>query len=415
MKCSKYNDYQGIEYLETFTEYVQSRKRFLPGCRFCSLCTTTNPTYLISSTTSFNGAFSEFVIESIDFAADKWVCIEGGLGVLTKNVWEKLHTKPQLKKRVTRIAVKEGEPTQPNTDSLQVSVDGESKDRHYDTVFCTPPLGCLQKMDLTDANLNWGQKTAIRGLTYGPATKVAIKFSRPWWITDCGITSAGVASTDELLRTCVYPSYNLDDGADNPAVLLCSYTWEQDALRIGSLVRPDSPNGEDELKEALLRGLARLHGVTYDMIAPLYRTHHAWNWHQDPNSMGAFAAFGPTEFSTLYPYLTRPAAGGLLHFAGEATSTHHAWIVGALESGYRAVSAFFARFNMCDEQRRLEEEFGPAPGEVEKGENGTEHLQVLLGGLGRKEREELERKLFESGGPGWKRKGAEAASGVDGF
>jgi monoamine oxidase len=250
-------------------------------------------------------------------------------------------------------------------------------------------------VDLSDANLNWGQKTAIRGLTYGPATKVAIKFSRPWWITDCGITSAGVASTDELLRTCVYPSYNLHDGADNPAVLLCSYTWEQDALRIGSLVRPDSPNGEDELKEVLFRGLARLHGVTYDMIAPLYMTHHAWNWHQDPNSMGAFAAFGPTEFSTLYPHLPRPAAGGLLHFAGEATSTHHAWIVGALESGYRAVSAFFERFGMWEVKEELRKKFGPDPGELETGDDGTEHLQVWLGSWDGKEREKRVRELFE--------------------
>ncbi|KAI9764900.1 MAG: hypothetical protein M1839_005687 [Geoglossum umbratile] len=327
---TQYNDYRGIEYLETFA----------------------------GSTTSFNSAFSECVIDSIDFAAEKWWCIEGGVEVLAKNVWRMLHTKPQIKKKVTRIA----RDKTTASSAMLVNVEGKSEDLHYDTVFCTPILGCMQKMDLRQAQLNWGQKSAIRGLTYGPSTKVAIKFSRPWWITECGIKSAGIGSTDELIRTCVYPSYNLHDGAENPAVLLCSYSWRQDSLRIGSLVHPDSPNGEEELKEVLLQGLARLHNISYDVIKPLYMTHHARNWYQDPNTMGAFAAFGPADFSTLYPYLTRPAGGGLLHFAGEAMSAHHAWILGALESGYRAVSSFFERFGLWDAKRKLRKEFGPPLG-----------------------------------------------------
>jgi hypothetical protein len=38
---------------------------------------------------------------------------------------------------------------------------------------------------------------------------------------------------------------------------------------------------------------------------------------------GAFALFGPGQFSNLYPEVTKPV-GGLLHFAGEAASVHHA-------------------------------------------------------------------------------------------
>ncbi|RYO89968.1 hypothetical protein DL762_002917 [Monosporascus cannonballus] len=139
----------GIEYLETFA----------------------------GSTTSFNGAFSEYVIDSINVAAEKQLCIEGDVEVLSKNVWWKLRTKPQIKKKVTRIA-------REKTTSMLVGVEGESEDRRYDTVLCNPTLGCMQKMDLTSAQLNWGEKCAIRGLTYGPSTKVAIRFSRPWWITE---------------------------------------------------------------------------------------------------------------------------------------------------------------------------------------------------------------------------------------
>jgi len=138
-----------------------------------------------------------------------------------------------------------------------------------------------------------------------------------------------------------------------------------------------------------------LHNISYDTIKPLYVTHHAWNWYQDPNTMGAFAAFGPADFSTLYPYLTRPAGDGLLHFAGEAISAHHAWIVGSLESGYRVVSAFFEKFGFEDAKKKLETEFGPPPAELETSDKGTEHLQALVGSLSDKDREMLEAAMFE--------------------
>ena len=73
---------------------------------------------------------------------------------------------------------------------------------------------------------------------------------------------------------------------------------------------------------------------------------------------GAWASFGPGQFSTLFHALTRPAAGGRLHFAGEAASIRHSsvspesyyvpcacslvkycrWIVGTLDSSWRAVA-----------------------------------------------------------------------------
>ena len=35
--------------------------------------------------------------------------------------------------------------------------------------------------------------------------------------------------------------------------------------------------------------------------------------------------FGPSQFATLFPLVTQPV-GGKLHFAGEATSVHHAYV-----------------------------------------------------------------------------------------
>ena len=237
-------------------------------------------------------------------------------------------------------------------------------------------------MDLAKAELHPVQKEAIRSLHYDASAKVAIRFSYPWWITKCGITKAGVASTDSPLRLCVYPSYSLSDGANEPAVLLCSYTWAQDALRIGALVSDTSPEGEEELRDLIIRDLARLHAhtITYEEIAGAYTTHYAFDWAKDQYASGAFALFGPGQFSNMYPYLSRPTADAKLHIVGEAASGHHAWLVGALDSAYRAVHHFLQRFDLHEGLRRLEDQWG-TPDEMETGESGTAHLQMRLGRL----------------------------------
>ena len=102
-----------------------------------------------------------------------------------------------------------------------------------------------------------------------------------------------MARTDLPLRVCVYPSYNNKDqnlnpdwDPEKPAVLLCSYTWGQDAQRIGSLISKESPVGEEQLKNVLLHNLALLHtkddGQYKELLARLkdreYKTHHAWEY-----------------------------------------------------------------------------------------------------------------------------------------
>lgn len=141
----------------------------------------------------------------------------------------------------------------------------------------------------------------------------------------------------------------------------------------------------------MLRELAKLHGISYDTIAPLYITHHAYNWYQDPNTCGATAGFGPGQFTGLYTHLTRPTARGRLIFAGEAMSIHHGWIVGSLESGWRAVYQFPKRFGLGDHIQTLVKEFGTIPDvDVEVKETRSRQpfvndtvasLQVILGSL----------------------------------
>jgi monoamine oxidase len=132
----------------------------------------------------------------------------------------------------------------------------------------------------------------------------------------------------------VYPSYGIG-GSD--ATMLVSYSWSQDSLRLGTFVRGGDSLAEDRMIELILRDLSKVHGIPVEELRSWKVDHHAYNWYDNEYTVGAFAFFGPSQFKKLYPEVTQPAAKMHLYFAGEGTSTNHAWVVGALDSAVRAV------------------------------------------------------------------------------
>lgn len=134
-----------------------------------------------------------------------------------------------------------------------------------------------------------------------------------------------------------------------PGVLLASYTWAQDARRIGALDHGPLSKAEDILKELVLDNLCKLHGFLRSKLPPL-EGFYVFDWYRDPYTRGEFALYGPGQFGyasptgqvephppSMFSALKAPAANGKLHFAGEATSAHHAWVLGSLNSAWRAV------------------------------------------------------------------------------
>ena len=99
----------------------------------------------------------------------------------------------------------------------------------------------------------------------------------------------GLGHSDLTTRTCVYPSYNIYDNETKTAVLLNSYTWQQDSQRLASLIStiPDhAQKVKDEavLEELLFRELVRLHKnkdmpeeELYSLISDNYIDHHAFD------------------------------------------------------------------------------------------------------------------------------------------
>jgi monoamine oxidase len=281
----------------------------------------------ISASGLYDQAFVESVIDSFDFdvprpddeTQDPWMCIDGGSHLLTEGMCNKIATQPVTNKRVTAISIDHA--ASDINRKMVVQVAGEPSTREYSTVFSTTTLACAQRMDLSRAELHPVVKDAIRGLRYDASTKIAIKFNKPWWIIK-GINKGGSASTDRPIRTCVYPSYNTNDPLDSPAILLCSYTWAQDAQRIGGLIGSNGQGKDDQLKELVLRDLALLHSeiTNLEELEDSFMEMHAHDWYADPHMSGAFALFGPGQFTNLYPLISRPTAAGNLHFIGEGKS-----------------------------------------------------------------------------------------------
>ncbi|KAG1898907.1 uncharacterized protein F5891DRAFT_1190404 [Suillus fuscotomentosus] len=296
---------------------------------------------LNSSTGSFEAALTEWVVDSLafngvesqTFGQVEWKCFKGGSQILinymetylTGNGTESLI---QFNKKVTSIS-------QSGDLAMNVSVRGECSPRTYSHVISTIPLPGLRLIELGGAGLNVMQKNALRKLQYDTSVKVAMRFRSAWW-TELFDIIGGQSSTDLPIRSIIYPSHGAESSTPS-TVLLASYCWENDAERLGALINTGQIEYEEQLKELVLRNLAEVHNVDYSFLLDQYVDMHAWNWGDNPLTAGAFASFGPGDFCDLYTALTVPNANKRLHFAGEAISTRHAWIVGALDSAWRAV------------------------------------------------------------------------------
>ncbi|KZS88540.1 FAD/NAD(P)-binding domain-containing protein [Sistotremastrum niveocremeum HHB9708] len=305
------------------------------------------------STGWYDRALTETVLESVAFSWPgdtsgkpiDWYCFDGGSSVLPEKMAASLKTPVQFGSKVTAISEWEQ-----GTVRVTYVKNGQQESELFTSVICTTPLPRLSFMDLSNTAIitaNYPQWSGIRQLRYGPSIKIAIRFKTPWWETlDTGKIVGGQSYTDFPIRTVVYPSYPPDKTKTKPRspVLIVSYCWTADAERLSALIRPGG-KADPSLIPLVLRDLSAVHKVSYKFLTDRFdntpENYHAWSWIQDPLTAGAFAFFGPGEYSDpMYPKLRAPAARGKLFFAGEALSACHAWVAGALNSTWFAINSY---------------------------------------------------------------------------
>ncbi|KAK1709858.1 L-amino acid oxidase [Colletotrichum lupini] len=298
----------------------------------------------------------QWIFDSADI--HNWSLINGGMDMLTKGMNLIVKNKPVLHNRVSDIKKNAN-------GSLKIVVNG-TKEYDYAHVISTVPLGALQAINMTELELNYFENHAIRSLNYDPSTKIGFKFKTRWWENlATGPFKGGQSFTDLPIRRCVYPSYGVDvPGA--PGTMIASYVWGQDASRLGSYMNPHNekqqapyqPESIDVMVDLTLRNLAELNGVSHEFLLSQFEGYHAYDWYGSAYSNGAFAIFGPGQFSSTLPWLMRPSADGHMHFAGEALSSGHAWIIGAVNSAWRTVFEILCTEGLEDKKKQFVEQWG---------------------------------------------------------
>ncbi|KAF7972672.1 hypothetical protein HWV62_17218 [Athelia sp. TMB] len=251
---------------------------------------------LVTSQGLFDQALSETVMIDLIFyggAEIKWYSIRGGTGkiadamksAMTKPVqYDKraIYIAPVLSSQDTRTSTAKSE--QPQATSIDVMVAGEKKPRNYKHVISTMPFSCLRMVDTARCGFSWNLQTAIRALHYGAGVKVGIRFSRRWWEDDSlarGAHHGGASSTDRPARMVLYPSYGINENTG--ATLIASYTWAEDAVRIGSLA--NSPS-ELLVVAGIIKDLADMHQMDHDDLANLVEDYKIHDWSADDTIMG---------------------------------------------------------------------------------------------------------------------------------
>ncbi|KAF8747653.1 Flavin containing amine oxidoreductase, partial [Rhizoctonia solani] len=296
----------------------------------------------------FDRAFVETILEMYAFAEGlpdtKWRCVKHGSERITDAMRERLETDETFKENVNIYLRHQVTSVVFNKASGELTISGKHRTKPdlpdfdsfvkagYSHVVLAVSPQVMRFIDLSTCELDYTQKSALLMLSPGPSTKVGIKFKTNWWKEKFGI-NGGQSKTDRPVRTVVYPSH----GDGQSTVLIASYCWTQDALSMGGLMQGEASFDNERLKNAILRDLADVHGVGLSFLEDQFQSMYGFDWTHNPKTMGAYAFFGPGQFSTLYKSMTRCAADGRLHFAGEAVSTCHAWVAGALESAERVV------------------------------------------------------------------------------
>jgi monoamine oxidase len=201
-------------------------------------------------------------------------------------------------------------------------------------------------------NISFPKAQAIRQCNYMPSFKAFITFKTQFWakLGERYGKGLGAAATDRPNRQIIYPSY----GYEATGGVLQVYSWAEDARRMGAL-------SDEERVNECLKGIAYLYPDA-DVFGEFagYKdetTTKTWFWDKHAGG-GAFALYAPSQFKNIYPTLLTPEFNGCLNFAGECCSTHHGWIVGALDSAYNAVYNILQQIGDEEKIRQMQATWG---------------------------------------------------------
>jgi monoamine oxidase len=185
---------------------------------------------------------------------------------------------------------------QPDKEDSPIVVVAGGETKKYSHVIATLPLPVLRTIDLKDSKLDIVQSNAIHKLQYGPSIKIGILFTENWWTTGADKDGkpfnivGGQSFTDLPIRTVVYPSYGVNTTAPSHT-LIASYSWTNDAERMGALIGTGKQTYDEQLKHLVLSNLAEVHNADYQYLKDRVVDIYSWDWSHNPLTMGECYVF----------------------------------------------------------------------------------------------------------------------------
>lgn len=205
--------------------------------------------------------------------------------------------------------------------------------------------------------------TAIERSHYMQSSKTFVMVDRPFWKDidpETGREVLSMTLTDRLNRA----TYLLDNGPDKPAVILLSYTWNDDALKWLAL-------SAEERVELMLHSLKQIYPKV-DIASHIVGQPITVSWEADPNFMGAFKANLPGHYRyqqrlfTHFKQDSLPEAQRGIFLAGDDVSFTAGWAEGAVTTGLNALWGVVAHLGGSSAPGNpgpgeLLDELGPVP------------------------------------------------------
>ena len=163
---------------------------------------------------------------------------------------------------------------------------------------------------------------AIERLRYMPAARSYFQTRTQFWQHDPlgPLGGLNLVSTDTMAGRIWNTT---SQQADSATGMLHAYMFDTEALEFTS----HGPRRNQAMRR-LLRDV--LPGIRHEVIATADKA-----WHEDPWAGGGWGWTQPGDLAWMFP--TMRQQDGRIHFAGEHTALHAAWMNGALEFAERVV------------------------------------------------------------------------------
>ncbi|WP_187296330.1 flavin monoamine oxidase family protein [Tepidibacter mesophilus] len=223
----------------------------------------------------------------------------------------------------------------------------------FDYVICTIPFSSLRNVNINPL-FSPMKMQSIKEVNYTNSQKTFFLCNKRFWeeqgiigggsYTDLPITSIWYPSDhakcipDDNRKSCfgesTFDNWSIrrNCSPDDPGVLLASYNFSQDAVRLGNLSERLHFKEVKEQVEAV-------HGLEKCYLDSVVKDYKTIQWYEEENFYGAFAYFFPEQKRIFSYAMVKPEYNNRVFFAGEHTSATHAWQQGALNSGMKAANS----------------------------------------------------------------------------